>query len=81
MIEIAKLEGASDSSCEAPVIINPVTRLRATLEQAHRARLEAELAGCEMEELAAVLHRKPPVGRWPRLTQASFGPSVAVLSG
>ena len=52
-----------------------------TLQQAHRARLEAELAGCEMEELAAVLHRKPPVGRWPRLTQACFGPSVAVLSG
>jgi hypothetical protein len=52
-----------------------------TLQQAHRARLEAELAGCEMEELAAELHRKPPVGRWPRLTQACFGPSVAVLSG
>jgi hypothetical protein len=51
------------------------------LAAARQARLEAELAGCEMEELAAVLHRKPPVGRWPRLTRASFGPSVAVLSG
>ena len=51
------------------------------LRQARQARIEAELAGCEMEELAAVLHRKPPVGRWPRLTRASFGPSVAVLSG
>jgi hypothetical protein len=51
------------------------------LNAARRARREAELAGCEMEELAAVLHRKPPVGRWPLLTRACFGPSVAVLSG
>ena len=51
------------------------------LRAARQARLEAELAGCEMEELAAVLHRKPPVGRWPQLTRASFGPSVALLSG
>jgi hypothetical protein len=51
------------------------------LQQARQARIEAELAGCEMEELAAVLHRKPPVGRWPQFTRASFGPSVAVLSG
>jgi len=51
------------------------------LQAARQARLEAELAGCEMEQLAAVLHRKPPVGRWPQLTRASFGPSVAVLSG
>ncbi len=51
------------------------------LSAARQARLEAELAGCEMEELAAVLHRKPPVGRWPLLTRACFGPSVAVLSG
>ena len=54
---------------------------RGALQDARRARLEAELAGCEMEELAAVLHRKPPVGRWPQLTRASFGPSVAVMSG
>jgi hypothetical protein len=54
---------------------------QAALHAARRARLEAELAGCEMEELAAVLHRKPPVGRWPLLTRACFGPSVAVLSG
>jgi len=52
-----------------------------TLNAARQARREAELAGCEMEELAAVLHRKPPVGRWPLLTRACFGPSVAVLSG
>jgi hypothetical protein len=51
------------------------------LRQAREARIAAELAGCEMEELAAGLHRKPPVGRWPQLTRASFGPSVAVLSG
>ncbi len=51
------------------------------LRDARQARIEAELAGCEMEELAALLHRRPPVGRWPRLAQASFGPSVAVLSG
>jgi hypothetical protein len=51
------------------------------LQAARQARLEAELAGCEMEELAAVLHRKPPVGRWPQLARACFGPSVAVLSG
>ncbi len=57
--------------------IDPQDALRA----ARQARLEAELAGCEMEELAAVLHRKPPAGRWPLLTRASFGPSVAVLSG
>jgi hypothetical protein len=51
------------------------------LQAARQARIEAELAGCEMEELASALHRKPPVGRWPQLTRASFGPSVAVLSG
>jgi hypothetical protein len=55
--------------------------LQAALQAARQARLDAELAGCEMEDLAAVLHRKPPVGRWPQLTRASFGPSVAVLSG
>ncbi len=55
--------------------------LRGALQDARQARLEAELAGCEMEELAAVLHRTPPVGRWPWLTRASFGPSIAVLSG
>jgi len=52
-----------------------------TLQAAQQARVEAELAAHETEELAAVLHRKPPVGRWPRLTRASFGPSVSVLSG
>jgi len=55
--------------------------LHGALERARQARREAELAGCEMEELAAVLHKKPPVGRWPWLTRASFGPSIAVLSG
>ena len=59
----------------------PSTDPQDALRAARQARLEAELAGCEMEELAAVLHRKPPVGRWPLLTRASFGPSVAVLSG
>ena len=59
----------------------PSTDPQSALRAARQARLEAELAGCEMEELAAVLHRKPPVGRWPLLTRASFGPSVAVLSG
>ena len=54
---------------------------QAALHAARQARRAAELAGCEMEDLAAVLHRKPPVGRWPQLTRASFGPSVAVLSG
>ena len=54
---------------------------QAALHAARQARREAELAGCEMEDLAAVLHRKPPVGRWPQLTRAAFGPSVAVLSG
>ena len=51
------------------------------LAAARQARIAAELAGCEMEELTAALHRKPPVGRWPRLAQAAFGPTVAVLSG
>ena len=54
---------------------------QAALHAARQARRAAELAGCEMEDLAAVLHRKPPVGRWPQLTRAAFGPSVAVLSG
>ncbi len=54
---------------------------RGTLAAARQARIDAELAGCEIEELTAALHRKPPVGRWPRLTQASFGPSVALMSG
>jgi len=59
----------------------PSTDPQGALRAARQARFEAELAGCEMEELAAVLHRKPPVGRWPLLTRACFGPSVAVLSG
>jgi hypothetical protein len=54
---------------------------RGALHAARIARAEAELAVCEIEELAAVLHRKPPVGRWPLLTRACFGPSVSVLSG
>jgi len=54
---------------------------RGALRAARQARREAELAVCEIEELAAVLHRRPPVGRWPQLTRACFGPSVAVLSG
>jgi len=59
----------------------PRQATRGTLAAARQARLDAEVAGCEIEELAAALHRKPPVGRWTRLVQASFGPSVAVLSG
>ncbi len=59
----------------------PASDPQGALHAARQARREAELAGCEMEELAAVLHRKPPVGRWPKLTRACFGPSVAVLSG
>lgn len=55
--------------------------LRGALAAARQARMDAELAGCEMEELTAALHRKPPVGRWPRLAQAAFGPTIAVLSG
>jgi hypothetical protein len=54
---------------------------RGTLAAARAARIDAELARCEIEELAAALHRKPPVGRWTRLAQACFGPSVAMLSG
>jgi len=50
------------------------------LREAREARLAAETAGDEMEELATVLQRRPPVGRWPRLTRATFGPTVAVLS-
>ncbi len=59
----------------------PPSDPQGALHAARQARREAELAGCEMEELAAVLHRKPPVGRWPQLARACFGPSVAVLSG
>jgi hypothetical protein len=55
--------------------------MQGALAAARQARIEAELAGCEMEELTAALHRKPPVGRWPRLVQPVFGPTVAVLSG
>lgn len=55
--------------------------LQGALAAARQARIEAQLAGCEMEELTAALHRKPPVGRWPRLVQPVFGPTVAVLSG
>ena len=62
---------------ERPLPTDPQGALRA----ARQARLEAEVAGCEMEQLAAGLHRKPPVSRWPLLARASFGPSVAVLSG
>ena len=63
----------------APVL--PSIGAVGALQAARRARREAELAGCEMEELTAALHSKPPVGRWPQLARASFGPSVAVLSG
>ena len=66
---------------ETHIAVRRTANAKVTLQQAHQARLAAELAGCEMEELVAVLHRKPPVGRWPRLTQACFGPSVAVMSG
>ena len=52
-----------------------------TLQAAQQARIEAQLAACETEELAAVLHQRPPVGRWLQFTRASFGPSVSVLSG
>jgi hypothetical protein len=69
MIDIEGLQGSTLS--------DPLGALR----EARQARIEAEMAGCEMEELAAVLHRKPPVGRWPQLTRASFGPSVALMSG
>jgi hypothetical protein len=66
----------------APAGPQPAPRsLQGALAAARQARIEAELAGCEMEELTAALHRKPPVGRWPRLAQAAFGPTVAVLSG
>jgi hypothetical protein len=54
---------------------------RGALAEARKARRDAELAGDEMEKLAAVLHRKPPVGRWPLLARASFGPRVALFSG
>jgi hypothetical protein len=54
---------------------------RGALHAARQARAQAELAVCELEELAALLHRKPPVGRWPLLTRAYYGPSVSVLSG
>jgi hypothetical protein len=65
VVDIKGLQGATESA----------------LQDAQQARVEAELAGCEMEELAAILHRKPPVGRWPRLTRASFGPHVSLMSG
>jgi len=65
--------------CVAPAL--PPTGAAGALQAARQARREAELAGCEMEELTAALHSKPPVGRWARLARASFGPSVAVLSG
>ena len=55
--------------------------LQGALEAAQQARIAAQLAAGETEELAAVLHQKPPVGRWLKFTQASFGPSVSVLSG
>ena len=55
--------------------------LQSALWAAQQARIEAQLAACETEELAAGLHQRPPVGRWPQLTRASFGPSVCVLSG
>ena len=55
--------------------------LQGTLQAAQQARIEAQLAACETEELAAVLHQRPPVGRWLKFTRASFGPSVSVLSG
>jgi hypothetical protein len=72
-VEKGSVEGARGSIPTASAI--------GALQAARQARREAELAGCEMEELTAALHSKPPVGRWPRLARASFGPSVAVLSG
>ena len=44
--------------------------LQGALHDAQQARIEAQLAGCEMEELAAVLHQRPPVGRWPAKTRS-----------
>jgi len=73
---VADIEGFHPSVPQAA----PPHAPRATLAAARAARIDAELAGCEIEEITAALHRKPPVGRWPRLAQAAFGPSVAVLS-
>ena len=71
--QVADIEEICGNASAAPAL--------GALRAARQARIEAELAGCEMEELTAALHSKPPVGRWPRLTRASFGPSIAVLSG
>src|SRR5258707_514160 len=49
----------------------PSTDPQGALRAARQARLEAELAGCEMEELAAVLHRKPPGTRVERRSSAA----------
>jgi hypothetical protein len=77
---VAEIERLHADHLGNPEVV-PRPTPRGTLAAARQARIDAELAGCEMEELTAALLRKPPVGRWPRLAQASFGPSVAVLSG
>ena len=69
MIDIQEIQGAAQDT------------MQSTLRHARQARLQAQRASCEMEEFAASLHERPPVGRWPQLTRASFGPSVSVLSG
>ena len=50
------------------------------LREARQARQEAQRLGHEVEELAAGLRQAPPVGRWPRLTRASYGPRISVFS-
>jgi hypothetical protein len=54
--------------------------VQSELHSARAARIEAQLAGCEMEELAANLHDQPPVGRWPQLTRATHGPRLFLFS-
>ena len=48
------------------------------LEQARQARLEAELAGCEIEELAEGLRRAQP--GWPAPRALRFPPQLFVFS-
>ncbi len=81
MAEIQELQANAPGELPRTLGAQGTQGTQGTLQAARQARIEADLAGCEMEELTAALHRKPPVGRWPQLARATFGPTVAVLSG
>lgn len=54
-------------------MISP-TEVQYELAQARQARIEAQLAGCEVEELADILRQSQPLWRHPDPVRRRLGP-------